>query len=52
VVTANIAQAHEARIAVLERLMGKRALENEFLKGPRATQFGQEARARSSSPAR
>ena len=26
-------QAHEARIAALERLVGELALENEFLKG-------------------
>ena len=32
-VAADIVQAHEARIAALERLVGKLALENEFLKG-------------------
>ena len=33
VVAADIVQAKEARIAALERLVGKLALENEFLKG-------------------
>ena len=33
VVAADIVQAQEARIAALERLVGKLALENEFLKG-------------------
>src|SRR5205814_5961118 len=33
VVAADIVQAQEARIAALERLVGKIALENEFLKG-------------------
>jgi transposase-like protein len=32
-VAAEIVQAQEARIAALERLVGKLALENEFLKG-------------------
>ena len=32
-VAADIVQAQEARIAALERLVGKLALENEFLKG-------------------
>ena len=33
VVAADIVQAQEARIGALERLVGKLALENEFLKG-------------------
>ncbi len=33
VVAADIVQAQEARISALERLVGKLALENEFLKG-------------------
>ena len=33
VVAADIVQAQEARIAALERLVGKLVLENEFLKG-------------------
>lgn len=33
VVAADIVQTQEARIAALERLVGKLALENEFLKG-------------------
>ena len=33
VVAADIVQAQEARIRALERLVGKLALENEFLKG-------------------
>ena len=32
-VTADLVQAYEARIAALERLVGKQALELEFLKG-------------------
>jgi transposase-like protein len=32
-IAADIVQAQEARIAALERLVGKLALENEFLKG-------------------
>ena len=32
---ADLIQAHEARIAALERLVGKQALELEFLKGAR-----------------
>ena len=32
-VTADLVQAYEARIAALERLFGKQALELEFLKG-------------------
>ena len=41
-VAADIVQAQEARIAALERLVGKLALENEFLKGA-----SREARPRS-----
>jgi transposase-like protein len=33
VIAADIVQTREARIAALERLVGKLALENEFLKG-------------------
>lgn len=33
--TADLIQAYEARIAALERLVGKQALELEFLKGAR-----------------
>ena len=33
VIAADIVQAQEARIAALERLVGKLVLENEFLKG-------------------
>ena len=51
-VAADIVQAQEARIAALERLVGKLALENEFLKGLRATPSGREARPYLSSPAR
>src|SRR6266536_1859080 len=41
----------EARIAALERLVGKLTLENEFLRGPRGTLACREARARASLPA-
>jgi hypothetical protein len=43
-IAADIVQAQEARKAALERLVGKLALENEFLKGPRATRPVREAR--------
>jgi transposase-like protein len=52
VVAAEMVQTQEARIAALERLVGKLVLENEFLKGLRATQRGREARRHPSSPAR
>jgi transposase-like protein len=39
---ANILQQYEARIAALERLAGKLALENEFLKG--ASRIGHQTR--------
>ena len=35
--SADLLQAYEARIAALERLVGKQALELEFLKGARAS---------------
>ena len=34
---ADVLADYEARIAALERLVGKLALENEFLRGPRGT---------------
>ena len=52
VVAAEMVQTQEARIAALERLVGKLVLENEFLKGPRATYPDREARRCPSSPAR
>ena len=51
VVAADLVQTQEARIAALERLVGKLVLENEFLKGLRATHPGREARLHPSSPA-
>jgi transposase len=36
-------QEYEARVAALERLVGKQALELEFLKGRRKTHHGQKA---------
>jgi transposase len=47
VVAADIVQAQEARIAALERLVGKLALENEFLKG--ASRDGVRPRSESGS---
>ena len=52
VIAAELVQTQEARIAALERLVGKLLLENEFLRGLRATHRGREARPRPSSPAR
>ena len=44
-VTADLVQAYEARIAALERLVGKQALELEFLKGAQKSSAGHEKRA-------
>jgi transposase-like protein len=52
VVAADIVQPQEARIAALERLVGKLVLENEFLKGASRDVPGREARLCPSSPAR
>ena len=41
---ADLLQAYEARIAALERLVGKQALELEFLKGALRCKRGDEAR--------
>ena len=49
---ADLLQQHEARIAALERLVGKQALELEFLKGACETQRQREARLCPRSPAR
>ena len=48
---ASILQEYEARIGALERLVGKLALENEFLKGVRGTFASRQARLRPSLPA-
>ena len=40
---ADLIQEYEARIAALERLVGKQALELEFLKGLREAHRGREA---------
>ena len=49
---ADLVQAYEARIAALERLVGKQALELEFLRGRNAPDGRREARLhpRSSAP--
>ena len=47
VVAADIVQTQEARIAALERLVGKLALENEFLKG--ASRDAQRSRSEATS---
>ncbi|MEM8572842.1 MAG: helix-turn-helix domain-containing protein [Pseudomonadota bacterium] len=47
---ADLFQACEARIAALERLVGKRALEREFLKGLCGSNHGREAPPCSWSP--
>ena|SRR5438552_723117 len=49
---ADVLADYEARIAALERLVGKLALENEFLRGPRGTFASREARAHPLLPAR
>ena len=49
---ADLLQQYEARIAALERLVGKQALELEFLKGVCETHCRREARPRPRSPAR
>ena len=41
---ADLIQAYEARIAALERLVGKQALELEFLRGHRQVQRARETR--------
>ena len=51
VVAADIVQVQEARIAALERLVGKLVLENEFQKGVRATLARRQARLCPSSAA-
>ena len=51
-VAADIMQAQEARIAALERLVGKITLENEFLKGASRAAARREARLHPSLPAR
>jgi transposase-like protein len=43
---ADLLQEYEARIAALERLVGKLALENEFLRGSREAHGCREARLR------
>ena len=48
---ADLVQEYEARIAALERLVGRQALELEFLKGLCETHPGREARLHPSSPA-
>jgi hypothetical protein len=46
--TGNLLQRYEARIAALERLVGKQALELEFLKGAQKVHPGREAGVRPS----
>ena len=48
---ADLVQEYEARIAALERLVGRQALELEFLKGALKQHPGREARLHPSSPA-
>src|SRR6266566_2798392 len=48
---ADVLADYEARIAALERLVGKLALENEFLKGPHGTFASREARVHPLLPA-
>ena len=48
---ADLIQAYEARITALERLVGKQALELEFLRGLSGSDHGREARPCPSSPA-
>ena len=48
---ADLLQDYEAKIAALERLVGRQALEIEFLKGALKTHRGREARVHPSSPA-
>ena len=43
---ADLLQEYEAKIAALERLVGRQALELEFLKGHRETHRDREARVR------
>ena len=45
---ADLLQQYEARIAALERLVGKQALELEFLKGAQKAHSGREAGVRQS----
>jgi len=49
---ADLIQEYGARIAALERLVGKQALELEFLKGALKTHCGREAELHPPSPAR
>ena len=49
---ADLIQEYEARIAAFERMVGRQALEIEFLKGALKQHPGREARLRPSSPAR
>src|SRR5215467_10294076 len=49
---ADVLAEYEARIAALERLVGKLALENEFLKGSRGTFANRKARVHPLLPAR
>jgi transposase len=41
---ADLLQEYETKIATLERLVGRQALEIEFLRGPREAHRGREAR--------
>ena len=48
---ADLLQEYETKIAALERLVGRQALEIEFLRGPREAHRGREARLHPSWPA-
>ena len=48
---ADLLQEYEAKIAALERMVGRQALELEFLRGRRQAQRGRETRLHPSSPA-
>ncbi|TQI65209.1 transposase [Bosea sp. AK1] len=50
-IAADTIEAYEARIAALERLVGRQTLEIEFLKGALSTHPEREAQLRPSSPA-
>jgi hypothetical protein len=45
IATADMLQQYEARIAALERLVGRLSLENDLLKGPQRTLTSRKARA-------
>jgi transposase-like protein len=51
IAAADLLQAYEARVAALERLVGKQALELDFLKGLSMHDRGREARSHPQSPA-